>query len=105
MANLRQSTTPVGIARCDLVDGSLPLRRIRSGAFREDDPHGLCIHVGRQLLECPKFRTRIGRVSIEKMVRESLADDVQTGIHEQLPLQHVPRLHPRKVGYDVSGHQ
>ncbi len=68
-------------------------RRCRHDALRVDDRGVAAAHLRRQGSDGVDPRSAIARIPIEKMVREPVPHDVEAGVHEQLPLEHVPRAH------------
>ena len=105
MLDVRKSFTALGVIRRDLLEGFGALRRIRSGTFRKDDADALGSKTGYEHLEGLQFRTRVRRGSIEEMIRESVADDVEARVDEKLLLQDVPRLHPCEMADDIGRYQ
>ncbi len=90
----RQPFGAKGVAFADAVECLLPLGVSRPGSLGEDHRHLVVAEPRRQVAHSLQLSCGVGGLAVEEVVGQPVADDVEAGVGEQLPFEHVARVHP-----------
>jgi hypothetical protein len=100
-----ESFGALGLALADA--GQCPGALVIGGAgpLGEDDGDLIVAQSGREIAEGGEFGRGVGGLTVEEVVGESVADDVETRVGQEFALEDVARVHPGHGGDDPRAEQ